>query len=267
MRLTALAVLAAAPAGALAHAEGDHLLGEIPLWISQALFALAWWAYLRAAPRKPPGPARAALFHAVMLLTGLTLFGPFDTWAATSTAWHMVQHMLLMVVAAPLLVMARPWPQWRRFFGPRPDPLWRSLAQLSRRPFACAVLHGAAIWVWHAPAPYMAAVQNTGWHVLEHACFLFTAVLFWRAVLHAGRNGTPNALLALLITLTHTGMLGALLTFAHAPLYGGESRSLQDQQIAGLVMWIPGGTVYLLAMAWIVLRWLDAKPGRTRAPA
>jgi cytochrome c oxidase assembly factor CtaG len=102
----------------------------------------------------------------------------------------------------------------------------------------------------------MAAVQNNGWHVLEHASFLFTGWLFWWAVLRPGQGGVLQATLALLFTVMHTGLLGALLTFARAPLYWSESRELWDQQLAGLVMWIPGGMVYLAAAAWAGYRWL-----------
>jgi putative membrane protein len=131
---------------------------------------------------------------------------------------------------------------------------------------ACALLHAAAIWVWHAPAPYMAAVFNTGWHVLEHASFVFTACLFWWSVLRAGQADSLRALLALLFTLMHTGLLGAVLTFAHTPLYWRESRELWDQQLAGLIMWIPCGTAYMAAAAWVVWRAL-ARDGGAAAPA
>jgi cytochrome c oxidase assembly factor CtaG len=179
----------------------------------------------------------------------------------------MVQHMTLMVVVAPLLVLARPLPQWRAAVGPFADRIWRGLLGASRRPMLCALVHGAIIWFWHAPAPYVAAVQHTGLHVLEHACFLFTAWLFWWSVLRPGRHRVLAAAMALLFTATHTGMLGALLTFARAPLYAAESGDLADQQLAGLVMWVPGGFVYLLAAAWAGYRWLGGLERRSGSDA
>ena len=262
-RRVAAGVLAAAaaamPPGAWAHAglfSGDS--SSAPVWLAQVLWALAWIGYGSGALRVRPLLSRCLAFHAAMLIGGLALFGPFDRWAESSIAWHMVQHMLLIVVVAPLVVMARPWPQWRARAGRALDPTWRALMHLSRHPMACALLHALAIWFWHAPGPYMVAVFDTTWHVVEHACFLFTAWLFWGAVLRAGRAATFQALLALLFTLMHTGLLGAVLTFAREPLYGRGSSGLWDQQMAGLVMWIPGGTAYLAAAAWVVWRGLGS---------
>lgn len=253
----ALAVLLGAPT---AHAHGSVFSGDAahaPIWLSQAVFVAAWFAYPFGAARKRPSFGRRLAFHGAMLVAGLALFGPFDDWAESSSALHMVQHMLLMVVVAPLLVVARPLPQWRALLGPPSDVVWRPLLRLGRHPGTCALLHAAAIWIWHAPGPYMAAVIHTGLHVLEHLSFLLTGWLFWWSVLQAGRSGAPAAAMALLFTATHTGMLGALLTFASTPLYWRESRELWDQQMAGLVMWVPGGFVYLGVAAWAGMRWLE----------
>ena len=252
-------IAVALPTAALAH--GNVLSGEgahAPIWLSQGLFAIAWLTYLIGAVRRSPGWRRQSLFHGAMALTGFALFGPFDAWADTSTAMHMVQHMLLIVGVAPLAVMARPLPQWRACIGKSADAVWRPLLSASRHPSACALLHAAAIWIWHAPGPYMAAVADNWLHVAEHASFLFTGWLFWWSVLRTGRQDALAAALALLFTATHTGMLGALLTFASQPLYARESQDLWDQQLAGLVMWIPGGGIYLLAAAWAGYRWLAA---------
>jgi len=143
--------------------------------------------------------------------------------------------------------------------GPRADALWRPLHRLSRRPMLCALLHAAAIWFWHAPGPYIAAVQTPLWHVLEHASFLLTGWLFWWSVLRPGRSGALPAAGALLFTVMHTGLLGALLSFAKVPLYSTAMSALADQQLAGLVMWVPGGLVYLLAVVWASWRWLASQ--------
>jgi putative membrane protein len=244
----------------VAHAHGAVFSGDAahaPIWLSQSVFVAAWFSYPFGAARKRPTSPQRLAFHGAMLIAGLALFGPFDDWAESSSALHMVQHMLLIVVVAPLMVLARPLPQWRAALGPALDGFWRPVTALGRHPGGCALLHAAAIWFWHAPAPYMAAVVHTGLHVLEHVSFLFTGWLFWWSVLQAGRNGAPAAAMALLFTATHTGMLGALLTFSSTPLYWRESRELWDQQLAGLVMWIPGGFVYLGVAAWAAFRWLS----------
>jgi cytochrome c oxidase assembly factor CtaG len=263
----AVLVLAGLLMPAASQAHGNVFGGEgahAPIWLSQGWFALAWLTYLIGAARRSPGLQRQALFHGAMALTGFALFGPFDAWADSSTAMHMVQHMLLIVGVAPLAVLARPLPQWRACLGRTADVLWRPLLRASRHPSACALLHAAAIWIWHAPGPYMAAVADNWLHVAEHASFLFTGWLFWWSVLRAGRQDALAAALALLFTATHTGMLGALLTFAGQPIYARESQDLWDQQLAGLVMWIPGGGIYLLAAAWAGYRWLRQATAKGR---
>ena len=256
-----LLLAACAPLPAVAHsglpaAGAGVSLEQAPIWMAQALFAAAWLAYTGGSVRQRPRSGPRLAFHTTMLIAGLALFGPLDTLAERGAAWHMVQHMLLIAVVAPLAVMARPLPQWRALLGAPADALWRRLHRLSRHPLRCALLHAAAIWFWHAPAPYIAAVQIPAWHVLEHACFLFTGWLFWWSVLRPGRAGVLSAALALLFTVMHTGLLGALLTFSSAPLYHSGPAALADQQLAGLVMWIPGGLIYLAAAAWAAWRWL-----------
>jgi cytochrome c oxidase assembly factor CtaG len=166
----------------------------------------------------------------------------------------MIQHMVLIVVIAPLGVLTRPLPQLvagglRAFL-----PLWRPVLRLVRQPMLTAYLHGFAIWVWHLPWFYMLAVESPGWHTFEHICFLATAGLFWWAVLRSSSRNLPTAALALLFTLMHTGFLGAILTFSRVQLYD-ESRTLADQQLAGLIMWVAGAFPYLLGISWLARRW------------
>lgn len=246
------------PAGAQAHGLFDQGLGQLlgerlPVLLGAALLAAAWIGYAGGCRRRPAALRQRLLLHGSFLLAALSLFGPLDEAAETSAALHMLQHMLLMLAVAPLAVLARPLPQWRSLCGPRLDLLWRGPLRLARRPLACAVLHGALIWIWHAPGPYRLALDNLWWHLVEHACFLLSAWLFWWSVLRAGPRQQGQALLALLLTSMHTGLLGALLSFARMPLYRATG-DLGDQQLAGLLMWVPGGLVYLLAALWCGLR-------------
>lgn len=224
------------------------------------LLGAFWLLYLLGSWQKRPAVLRACCFHLACLVCALAVLGPLDDWAKTSTAAHMTQHMLLMVVIAPLWVISAPLAQimagggrvmrgmWRG--------LWRPLLGLSRHPMTGAYIHGAVIWFWHMPYFYMLAVEHVGWHAVEHLCFLISAGLFWWPLLKGSRHHRHWALLALLFTLMHTGFLGALLTFARAPLYG-EARSLQDQQLAGLIMWVAGAIPYLATAAWVGLGWLN----------
>jgi cytochrome c oxidase assembly factor CtaG len=105
------------------------------------------------------------------------------------------------------------------------------------------ILHGAALWLWHAPRLFDAGLESDAVHALQHASFFWTALLFWWTVFRRVRTGT--AVLYLLATLIHGGALAALLTFSPAPLYAGAT--LESQQLGGLIMWVPAGYAMLLA--------------------
>lgn len=255
MRLSAkiFALFAAAPSVSLAHGVAGNPSLTLADIATALLLGAAWLAYVVGSRRATPAAGRAGRFHLATALALLAAFGPLDAWAARSAALHMVQHMLLVVAIAPLWVLARPLPQWRAALGGR--RLWAWPARTSRRPLAMALLHGAALWFWHAPRPYALALQDPVWHAIEHAFLLVTAALFWSAVLHAGSSSRGQAMLALLLTVIHTGLLGALLTFARLPLYG-DARDLADQQLAGLIMWVPAGFAYVFAAAHCGRRWM-----------
>lgn len=241
------AALAHSPLGGDGQEHRAALLGALAL-------AAFWLAYVVGSWRAPPKLRHALAFHSGVLLAYLAVLGPLDDWAETSAAAHMTQHMLFMVVIAPLWVVGRPLPQIAVGGGGILALLWRPMLRFARHPMLAAWLHGAVIWFWHMPGFYILALQNPWWHTLEHACFLVSAGLFWWAVLKSSQRQAPWALLAVLLTLVHTGFLGAILTFAQAPLYG-EGRGLQDQQLAGLIMWVLGAIPYLLAAAWVGHRW------------
>jgi putative membrane protein len=184
----------------------------------------------------------------------------------------MAQHGLLVAVAPPLLLMGRPgaafaWALptgWSK--GGFAAAAWRPLARLGQvlsRPLPAAVLHGLALWVWHAPWLFDAALEREWLHRLEHASFFGTALLFWRSILgvRSGHRAGP-ALGASFATLIHGGLLGALITTAPYPLYAwyrgrtelwGLSR-LADQQLAGVLMWAPMGMIYLAACLYLAHR-------------
>jgi cytochrome c oxidase assembly factor CtaG len=123
-------------------------------------------------------------------------------------------------------------------------------------------IHFAALWAWHVPRFFEAALESEAIHVAQHACFLASALLFWRAVFGRGVRRPDGASLALVFTtMMHTSALGALLTFAPTPWYphyvGTTMLSpVEDQHLGGLVMWVPGGLSYLAAGLWIVAGWL-----------
>jgi putative membrane protein len=188
---------------------------------------------------------------------------------------HMLQHELLMLVSAPLLVLGRPlvpfvWalPQsWRVRIGSVTNAsLWRKVWKFLTLPFAAWTIHSVAVWFWHAPALFQLAVENETAHALQHLSFLATALLYYWStseVLRRGRFGL--ALVLLFLLAVHTGILGAWLTFSTRlwyPIYAHHTAAfgltaLEDQQIGGLIMWVPAGTLYTIAALVCGARWFN----------
>lgn len=210
------------------------------------------------------------------------LVSPLDALGAALFSAHMVQHEMLMLVAAPLLVLGRPlgvwlWalpPRWR--FAVGKAVRWGPLNKLwvcITAPLGAWLLHAAALWLWHVPRLFQAALLNAGIHTLQHSSFLVSALLFWWTIFgrRAGGDSGAPAMLSLFTTMVHTGALGALLALAPGlwyPLYAGPTSALgfdplQDQQMGGLVMWVPGGVAYLVSALAIAARWLVGRPART----
>jgi cytochrome c oxidase assembly factor CtaG len=208
---------------------------------------------------------------------------PVHTLGETLFSVHMVEHELLMTVAAPLLVLGRPL---IAFLWALPQPARRDLGSLSRARtvhrawlFATTAivawtLHAIALWVWHLPALFEAALGSELVHSLQHLCFLGAALLYWTSLLRHRHNSESRgaAVISLFATTLHSSILGALLTLgtvAWYPLYSTRSvawglTAIEDQQLAGLVMWVPGGLVYMGAALALAAMWLGESETRTR---
>lgn len=241
------------PAGALAHDGVGETWWSFDPWTWAPMLAAAalYFKGLQLLARKP-APLRRAGFAAGMAALFLALVWPLDVLAERSLAAHMAQHMLLIAVAAPLLAFSD---AARVLF--RALPARRAFRKLLLLPSAGAAfaLHAAAIWIGHAPLVIAWTLEYRWVHILEHAALLGTALVLWSALARLRAAGAGAAALYTLATMIHTGMLGALLTFAPRPLYAGAT--LEDQQLAGLIMWIPGGVAYLaiglaFAAAWLL---------------
>ncbi len=222
-------------------------------------------------------PRRAQIW-ALCVGCGLALAavaGPADALADRLFTAHMIQHEILIAVAAPLIASGRPLlalvravPAARRAAAALGRwPLGGAAVRVCRRPSLACLLHGAAIWLWHVPPLFDAALAHPAIHVVQHASFLGTGVFFWSAVLHPRRSrDLGRSIVYLFITAVHTAVLGALLVVAQSPWYAGYALGgyafgltpLQDQQLAGLVMWVPAGGLYLVAALHTTRRWLDA---------
>jgi cytochrome c oxidase assembly factor CtaG len=229
--------------------------------------------------------ARVLAFAVGLVAVVLAQAPPVHHVAEESFAGHMAQHMLLLVVAGPLLAaggaglplaVALPPAGRRRVARLRSSRPGRWLRRPAHRAVAVAGLHTAVLWVWHFPAPYLAALRHPAVHVAEHASFLAAAWLLWAAVVGPRRQrlAGPVAFLLLFATGMAAAALGAVLTLARAPLYppsaypaaGAPSGDpLADQQLAGLVMWVPMDALVLAAAAGAFLRWLTGLERRLPA--
>lgn len=199
------------------------------------------------------------------------LVSPLHEAGKRSFAAHMFEHELLMLVGAPLLVLAEPmavmlWafpPAGRRAIAsgvPMIAAPWRRLTGA----VTATVSQAAALWLWHAPLLFDRALASEGWHVAQHLSFLVTALLFWTAMLHR-RTPAGMAALCLVATAIVSGALGALMAFATSPWYAGYASlglapfgltPAEDQQLAGLLMWVPGGLVHAGAALVLMRRLL-----------
>lgn len=210
------------------------------------------WIAASLAPLLLLRPRRPWLFGGALAALFLALVWPLERLAGASLAAHMAQHMLLIGVAAPLLAASRPALPLLKGRGAFARPLL-ALA----RPRTAFFLHGAAIWLGHAPRVIEWSLEHRWAHALEHLAFVLTAALFWWALLARGREGAGESALWTLGTMLHTGALGALLTFSPRVIYQGVA--LGEQQLAGLVMWIPGGLCYLAAGLAFAAVWLAGR--------
>ena len=206
---------------------------------------------------------QAVSFFAGWTSLVIALVSPLDALSEIYFSAHMAQHEILMIVAAPLMVFSRPlvvflWAlpaRWRTSLGAfaQRAPIARTWHFLTGG-LVVTILHALALWIWHVPALYQATLHDEFLHAMQHICFFGTAALFWWALVHGryGRIGYGVAVLYVFVTAAHSGALGALLTFSpHVwdPIYGVNA--IEDQQLAGLIMWVPAGV--LLAVLGIAL--------------
>lgn len=240
------------------------LLMAVPLAVTFALYGVG-------ATRIHVPRLELAAFLTGWVVLVVALLSPIATMSEVLFSVHMTQHELLMLVAAPLIALGRPlvpmlWAlpaRWRMQLkgGGGLSPVWLRLTS----PGVVFVLHAAALWVWHLPSLYQAAVVDDRVHALQHVMFTGTACLFWWGLLRGryGRLGYGAAVFYVFATAIHSGGLGALLTFATAPLYplyvhraGHGVDPLVDQQLAGLLMWIPAGVILMIFGLAILSAWL-----------
>jgi putative membrane protein len=289
--LFALAVCLETVAGAslsLAHDGKPHRPRDLlTAWEFEPVvligLAISAWLYYRGAGRLWRESAtglgirrwEAACYWGGWFALFVALVSPLHPMGSVLFSAHMTQHEVLMLIAAPLVVLGRPlvayvWAlpiEWRRKVGRAGKTNWvESVWRFITNPLVAWAIHAAVLWVWHAPVLFQATLTSEVVHTIQHLSFLVSALLFWWALIH-GRHGLMGygaAVLYMFTTSVHSGVLGALLTFASSlwyPAYAGTTESwglspLEDQQLGGLIMWVPAGLVYLAAGLALFVGWL-----------
>jgi putative membrane protein len=261
----------------------------LPLLLLAGAYALGQWRLARRAPRTVV-PWRIASWAAGVLGVGTALLSPLDALADALFSAHMVQHLLLMLVAAPAFLLARPFPAllWAlparlragagRLLAPgaRLRALWRALTG----PMTAWCLYALVLWLWHLPAAYEAALGARWLHDVEHLAFFGSALLFWWPVVAPSPRVRPPAphvarVVYLVLAAFQSGLLGLLLTVSPWALYPsyGETAGLwgftpeEDQAMGGVVMWGVGGAIDMLAVLILVHRHLATEAAGRLATA
>jgi putative membrane protein len=251
-----------------------------------ALFYRSGLAHLGARRRQLVRPAHVAAFAGALLVLAIALASPLELAASSVFAAHMVQHLLLMLVVAPLLVCGRPvlvlggaMPLRGRRLSVRvrARPSVRSARDALFHPVSAWVIGVVVLWAWHLPALYEVALRHDALHALEHASLIATAALVWALALGRARRSLaiPAASGLLLATALQSGALGAVLALARRPLYPIHASvapswgltPLEDQQLAGGLMWVPPGIVYTVVIAALLAHWLGSLEVRDREQA
>ena len=217
----------------------------------------------------------ALAYYVGQLSLIVALISPVDRLSDLLFSAHMAQHELLLIVAPPLIVLSKPMIALAWALGPRyrartlrmvVSPTLRRVLRTVSGPLFILLLHGAVLWVWHIPSLFEAALRNEVIHALQHSSFFLTAIIFWWAVLRGryGRAGYGLACAFVFATAMHTSILGALVTVAARlwyPLYAVRGQPwqinlLEDQQLAGLIMWVPAGVLLGLVALALFAAWL-----------
>jgi cytochrome c oxidase assembly factor CtaG len=212
-------------------------------------------------------------FNAGLVAIIVALVGPVDVAAATSFSVHMVQHLLLTMVAAPLLVLAAPITLALRAWPGRPRRMLRTVLRspvlrLLANPAVCWATFFVVLWGTHVTFLYDAALRSDGLHVAEHSIYLATALLFWLPVIGRDplpvRLSYPAKILYLFLAMPAMAFLGLTLAMTRhvlEPSYAateGLARALADQQAAGAIMWVTSMVMVLPALVLVLFAWMRA---------
>jgi putative membrane protein len=284
MNRLAVAALIAIASPALAHGGEAHgsapgwtfdPLVTVPLGLLLLLFVVG---FARLSRRSTVARRRSWLFVAGWLVLTLSLVSPVHEGGERSFTLHMIEHELLMLVATFLLAASHaggivawglPAAARRGLGGSWKAPiasLWRRLTE----PVTATVIQAVVMWAWHAPALFDRTLASQGWHVAQHMSFILASLVFWSAMLDPRRGGYLLSAACLFVTSLVEGALGALMALSASPWYAAYAAMglsgigldpTTDQQLAGLVMWIPGGVIHGGAALVLLYAALKASEG------
>ena len=251
----------------------------LPLLIGGLMFALGFGRlHARSGHGSGGLRRRAVLFALGWLVLAGAVVSPLHELGEHDFTAHMIEHELMMLAAAPLLVASEPLAimLWafpaggRRALGETSKSGWTAVPwRTLTDPLIATVVQAAVLWLWHAPALFDLALEHDGWHIAQHLSFLVSALFFWSAMFHRRRNAGVAAG-CLFVTSLIGGALGAFMAVSQSPWYGPYAAlgmtpmgltPAEDQQLAGLIMWIPGGMFHALFALAFVGAMLRGKPG------
>ena len=274
--------LAVIPSAALAHSGHDHGAGPgwefdplviVPLTLALIIFLVG---QRRLGQRSNISRKRTWLFLGGWAVLALSLTSPLHEGGEQSFTLHMIEHELIMLVATLLLAASHaggvlawglPATLRRALGGGWKAPLaslWRSLTE----PLTATIVQAVVLWAW--PALFDRALNNDSWHAVQHLSFVAASLLFWVAMLDPRRGGYLLSAALLFLTSLVEGALGALMSLSQSPWYSAYAAMgvsgigldpTTDQQLAGLIMWIPGGVVHGAAALALLYRWLSMSEG------
>jgi putative membrane protein len=283
----AAAVLSATPAWSSTEAGAGLLTGWtwppfilMPLLLAAALYGLGTIRMIRRTTNRKSFVGPIFWFALGWTSLVIALDSPLHELGEQLFWVHMTQHEILMLISAPLLVLGRPmiaflWalpPAWRETAaGLGHSKTFKKGWAFVSAPLWAWLASALALWLWHVPLLFDQTLRSDWIHAAQHTTFLLTAVLFWWPVLN--RNpalGYGGALVYVFTTILHTSVLGALLTFAPRAWYSSyvmtapawHLTALEDQQIGGLIMWIPAGTLLLMVALVLLVKWIQESQTR-----
>lgn len=298
MRPTAFILITPLLLVATAFGHGDKPHGTAELWeswsfdplvviglvVSAAIYSIGVYRLWGQSDTGSAISVRGVISYALGWISlVVALVSPVHSWGEVLFSAHMTQHEILMLMSAPLIVLGRPliaaiWAlprPWRLKVGnaARSEVVSRTW-EFFTGATAAFIVHGLALWVWHIPYLFQGTLKSDVVHTLQHTSFLGSALLFWWAIIY-GKRGVASygaGVLYLFITSVHSGILGAFLTFTRHvwyPIYAPTAAEwgmtpIEDQQLGGLIMWVPAGLVYIAAALFMFAAWINSSERSAR---